>query len=56
MAGSNFLDTTYVQIWPTYLFDGPPAVQEALDSENEFGYRIYEVCTCFRGVLRAHYQ
>ena len=60
MAGSNFLDATCVQFTisnMTYLpLWRPPAVQEALDSENEFGYRIYEICTRFRGVLRAHNQ
>ena len=53
-------NTTYVQFTISNMTNlplwRPPAVQEALDSENEFGYRIYEICTCFRGVLRAHNQ
>ena len=55
-GGKQFLrhdigpNMTYLALWR------PPAVQEALDSENEFGYRIYEICICFRGVLRAHNQ
>ena len=53
MAGSNFLDTTYVQIWPTYLFDGHPLSKKPSTPKMSLGIAYMKYVPVF-AVFCAH--